>query len=85
MNRLHRFCEVYNDGMTEEKNEIAAIRLRNHVIQKRPKKGDERKDLYRKTISAIRAFLLGEEITRLRGFDDDIFKLPEEELGRTLL
>ena len=85
MNRLHRFCEVYNDGMTEDATEVAAIRLRNYVIQHRPKKGDERKALYRKAISAIRAFINEEQITKLYGLDDDIFKLPEEELGRALL
>lgn len=78
--RLVEFCQVLCDGVTESRENFAAQRLRNWLQLSTGGSGtsSQRNIIYRKTESALRAFLERRDITKLYEVSREEFPLPEE-------
>jgi len=64
--RIEEFARQYNDGVNIASAESPAYRLRQFALdQRRSNSGPFRKELFLKTISAVRAFLNGIDCKRL--------------------
>lgn len=89
---LMRFADIVTTGMSEHKNDLSAIALRNWLIAGRERgvsarKSGNRDNAYRKTEIALRAFLSGKQVERLgqMQLDKELWVLPEETKPREVV
>jgi len=77
--RLLRFKTLLADGTGAERDEQAAIKLRDFLLTSRLTLGgnSERQELFIRCCTALRAFLERRPITKLYCRPDAVFKMPE--------
>jgi hypothetical protein len=74
--KLTRFAEVLNSGVSTDESEIAIIKLRNALMQPKSMKRDE---IYKKATYAIDAYLKGNKVSKLYEADpDEYLPLPDQ-------
>lgn len=78
--RLARFKTLVSDGLDASQEESAAIRLRDFLMTTHLTNGGEgdRRELFQRCCTAIRAFLEGRGITKLYCRPDAVFPIPDE-------
>jgi hypothetical protein len=72
--RLNSFANVLATGMPESEDDVAAIKLRNYLIQGT---ADYRQLRARKCARALMAFCVRERLTKLYDPGDPVFEIPE--------
>lgn len=78
--RLLEFAEVMITGISESHDDIAAIRLRDGLMQDGARPGQTaRRETLLKTMRAIKAFCDREQLQRLKTPSEIIYSLPEIE------
>lgn len=80
-NRLAEFCETLREGVSEHRENFAALRLRNWLQASSFGTGSssQRRTIYRKSESAVRAFVDRRDITKLYEAGGEEFPIPEDE------
>lgn len=78
--RLMQFIDALNSGVIESQSDSAAIRLRDYLRSRTTTAGGAagRVDVYRRTQSALHAFLLNKPLTKLYGTDAELFPIPSK-------
>jgi len=76
--RLAEFCRVLRTSVGAGDPDQAAILLRTYLTTSLGGSRKLRLERYRKTERALRAFLRGEQLTRLYAAGSELFPLPEE-------
>lgn len=76
--KLARFKHLVTDGVDADRNESAAIRLRDFLMTTHLTKGggSARLELFQRCCTALRAFLEGRGITKLYCRSDAAFEIP---------
>lgn len=83
--RIERFVEILETGEIASAEERGALRIRNYHLERGAGGGNsERVGYYRKTQSAIRAFLDRRDLTKIYECIDDIFPLPADRIPSVL-
>ena len=79
--RLIQFCDVLWSGMPSGQDDVAAITLRNHLIENSDKDRGQtgRKRMYCKVERAIQAFLERENWIRCTSVGRELFPIPGEQ------
>lgn len=75
--KIDRFCEALHTGMMDGPDQAIAIRLRNTLMTLEHAGGTSMSVRYAKASRALRAYLDGEDITRIFAAKHDEFPLPE--------
>ena len=78
---LTHFCKVLKGGLATGQADECIILLRDFLVasEKGRNRLDVQREHYGKTERALRAFLLGESLTRLYATHTELFPLPEED------
>jgi hypothetical protein len=76
--RLEEFCRVLRTSIARGDQDRAAILLRNHLTSTAGSSRLARIERYRKTQRALKAFLRGQELTKLYAGEEELFPLPED-------
>lgn len=76
--RLREFQEILKTGLTASSRDFAAITLRNYLLKNSQSGSMIEVEKYRKTQSALRAFLDGASVTKLYGTERDLFPIPDK-------
>ncbi|MBX7221976.1 MAG: hypothetical protein K1Y36_18640 [Blastocatellia bacterium] len=82
--QLEHFAKVLDSGFTKDGDE-SIIRLRNYILHARreQKRGFKlRDDIYSKTQRTLKDWLEGTPAKNLLGTKEELFPLPEEQLGK---
>lgn len=77
--KLNRFIEILNTGLSNGPTEMAAIRLRDYCRSlKGTWSGAAKQETYRKAEAALAAFLEGKPMQKVYGTSRELFPLPDE-------
>lgn len=78
--RLSEFCGILKEGVTDDKRNYAALRVRTWLLQNSATAsgGGGRAVMYRKVQAGLRAFFDGRDISKLYEASEELFPLPEE-------
>jgi len=79
-NRLRRFCDVFASGLSEGKDESAAIVLRNYFIAKGSGTAGGSalwRDSFMKSMNAIAYFMRSQPITVIKKVSDEAYPLKK--------
>ena len=79
--RLIHFCQVLRTGLCSGPHDEPVILLRDYLVQNEKARNDLAvlRECYGKIERALKAYLLGENLTRLYAVSAELFPLPEEE------
>jgi len=79
--RLAEFCKILCDGQIRKKADGSALRLRQWLINSPTvRNGSAVTKTYLSTTAALRAFMKGEQVERLRGNPNKVFEIPKKHL-----
>lgn len=79
-NRLRRFCDVFATGLSEGKDESAAVVLRNYFVSKGTGATGSAalwRDSFLKSMNAIAYFMRGQPITVIKRVSDEAYPLKK--------
>lgn len=78
--RLSQFRDVLQSGVMEDQDSVAAITLRNYLLQMRGKSGGApaQQAIYKRTERCLRAFLDREQLRKCSTVERELFLLPGE-------
>lgn len=76
--RLEHFLRVVSTGVMESPDDVAAVRLRNWILETPRGGGNRQVGLYQRTQSALRHFLDRKPITKLYGTEVELWPLSDD-------
>ena len=76
--KVERFLDILTTGLVDDLSESAAVRLRDFLRTRGIHGRAGQNEVFRKTTSALAAFLRGEPLAKIYGTGEDLFPLPQQ-------
>lgn len=77
LDRLSQFCEILATGLAQGERDSACIALRNYLIEGGGKLAHDSRDMFLKSMHAIKAFMRGRPLTVVRPVKEEAYPLPD--------